>query len=225
MMQVLVESRGAHQRRGSWALVSVAAHSGVIVAALALTANAPPPPRRVDEVRHVVYAPPPAASPSPAPIISKVAPTVARFRFSVPVIEPVNVAPPSLSFSSVIEEIRGSSVGSVFGSRPGMSMSPGGVHSPAQVDRLVAPLPGNPAPVYPARLAGARIEGDVLVRFVVDTTGRVEPQSIDILQSSHALFGESVRTWLLETRYSPALAHGAPVRQLVQQRVGFTLAR
>jgi len=65
----------------------------------------------------------------------------------------------------------------------------------------------------------------VLVRFVVDTAGRVEVPSIAILSASHALFGETVKQWLKQTRYSPAMANGTTVRQLVQQRVGFALTR
>jgi hypothetical protein len=40
-----------------------------------------------------------------------------------------------------------------------------------------------------------------VVRFVVDTLGRVEPPSLDIVQSSHPLFLASVRTALDHLRF------------------------
>jgi hypothetical protein len=61
------------------------------------------------------------------------------------------------------------------------------------------------------------------VRFVVDSTGSVEPGSVAIITSTHSLFGEAVRRWLLRTRYVPADVAGHAVRQLVEQRVYFTL--
>jgi hypothetical protein len=63
----------------------------------------------------------------------------------------------------------------------------------------------------------------VLVQFVVDTNGRVELQSLEILRATHEMFAESVRRWLNGTRYSPAEIRGQHVRQLVQQQIGFTL--
>lgn len=116
------------------------------------------------------------------------------------------------------------SIGSPIGTRTGGTV-PGQLHTAATVDRIVAPLPGNSAPAYPSRLSNAGVEGEVFARFVVDTTGRIEAPTIEIQQASHALFGEAVRRWLTHNRYSPALAGGRPVRQLVQQRIEFTLTR
>lgn len=63
------------------------------------------------------------------------------------------------------------------------------------------------------------------MRFVVDSAGHIETPTIEIAQARHALFGASVRQWLPRTRYSPALVNGRAVRQLVQQRIEFTLTR
>ena len=80
------------------------------------------------------------------------------------------------------------------------------------------------APTVPSTATSA-VEGEVLARFVVDTAGGVEAKSIEILQASHGLFGDAVTEWLRQTRYAPALVSGRPVRQLVQQSIGFTLRR
>jgi len=152
-------------------------------------------------------------------------PDIAAPSFTVPQVATPTFAFPSTDiFSRVLEEVGSATIGSPIGSRPGGSVT-GQIYTAQTVDRIVAPLPGNPAPPYPARLSNAGVEGEVLARFVVDTTGRVEAPTIEIQQASHALFGEAVRRWLTQNRYSPALAGGRPVRQLVQQRIGFTLTR
>ncbi len=110
------------------------------------------------------------------------------------------------------------------GTAPGRPR-PDGVYTDFTVDRPVAPRADNGSPIYPAILRSAGIEGDVAVRFVVDSTGRVETSSIAILEESQAAFGEAVRRWLLRARYQPAEVSGLPVRQLVEQRFGFTLRR
>lgn len=85
-----------------------------------------------------------------------------------------------------------------------------------QIDQRAAALPGNPQPVYPSALKGARTEGQVLVMVVVDTSGRADMQSFKVLQSSHDLFTQSVKAALAQWRFSPAEVHGRRVRQVVQ---------
>jgi hypothetical protein len=71
------------------------------------------------------------------------------------------------------------------------AFAPGGLSAPRRavpaIDRVfdaatadlpVQPHPGNRAPRYPAVLAAAGIEGEVVMRFVVDTLGRVERGSV-----------------------------------------------
>lgn len=101
----------------------------------------------------------------------------------------------------------------------------GGVFLHHAVDRIVVPRSDNPPPEYPEILRSAALGGEVVVTFVVDTAGRVEPSSLRILRQTHPLFGDSVRRWLARTRYLAAEAQGQRVRQLVQQQVGFSLKR
>jgi TonB family protein len=97
------------------------------------------------------------------------------------------------------------------------------VYAAGFVDRAVAPLGHNVRPEYPVALRAAGVEGEVQVRFVVNSAGFVEPATIEILRATHAQFAAVVRRWLPITRYVPAEARGRRVRQLVEQRVGFTL--
>jgi periplasmic protein TonB len=94
-----------------------------------------------------------------------------------------------------------------------------------QVEKQVAPAPGNSGPRYPDMLRSANVEGEVLAQFVVDTTGRVENGSVKILKSSHDLFTTSVRQALNGMRFYPAEIGGRKVKQLVQQPFNFTLTR
>ena len=74
-------------------------------------------------------------------------------------------------------------------------------------------------------LRSAQIEGSVVARFVVDTTGLAEPASITFPEATHAQFAEAVRQSLVHSRYLPAVFADRRVRQLVEQRFAFTLTR
>jgi protein TonB len=226
MLQVLVESRAARERRAAWAGVSVVLHSALIGLGVYLTTRAAPELREPVTVEDLAYVHPPAPdAPAAAPVSPFPAPDI-RPSITVPqIVVPAIPTPTTDMFSRAIAELSNSAPGSPIGTPAGTSAPSDGIYTAATVDRIVMPLPGNASPSYPMRLSNAGVEGEVLARFVVDTTGRVEPTSIEILQASHGLFGESVKRWLRENRYSPGLVSGRPVRQLVQQRIGFTLTR
>lgn len=99
------------------------------------------------------------------------------------------------------------------------------VYSALQVDEMVQRYQGSAAPVYPPELSAQGKEGKVDATYVVDTTGRVDTTTFQVLQSDDLLFTESVRTSLGEALFRPAKRAGQPVRQLVQQRFNFKLAR
>ncbi|HEX4682365.1 MAG TPA: TonB family protein, partial [Gemmatimonadaceae bacterium] len=92
-----------------------------------------------------------------------------------------------------------------------------------QVEKQAMQLPANPTPAYPPMLRSARVEGEVLAQFVVDTSGRAEPGTFKILKSTHDLFTQSVRDVLPTLRFSPAEMNGRRVRQLVQMPFPFRL--
>ena len=88
------------------------------------------------------------------------------------------------------------------------------VERAVQVSRLVTPK-------YPESLESVGVEGMVAMRFIVGTDGKVEPGSIQVIDSPHTLFTSAVRQALLNTRYRPAEAGGRAVRQLVEQTFSF----
>jgi protein TonB len=93
----------------------------------------------------------------------------------------------------------------------------------ATVEQAVVPRAGNPEPRYPSLLSRAGVEGMVVVRFVVDTLGGVESESVRVLSATHEQFARAVREVLPRMRFVPAEVGGRRVRQLVEQRFGFEL--
>ena len=57
--------------------------------------------------------------------------------------------------------------------------------------------------------------------FVVDTSGRVEPASVRIIESSHHAFDDAAGDAVVRARFQPARLRGQPVRQITRQRVRF----
>jgi len=92
-----------------------------------------------------------------------------------------------------------------------------------QVEKRAMPLPDNPAPRYPDKLRLAKIEGQVVADFVVDTTGRVEITTFKVLKSTDPLFTEAVRSGLAAMKFSPALVGGRKVKQLIEMPFVFSL--
>jgi len=93
-----------------------------------------------------------------------------------------------------------------------------------EVDEMAERFQGSAAPIYPRDLLAVGAQGDVDAIYVVDSTGRVDPTSIEVVQSDDPRFTESVRTALGGMRFRPARRAGKPVRQLVEQWFRFRIA-
>jgi periplasmic protein TonB len=87
-----------------------------------------------------------------------------------------------------------------------------------------AVLLAQPAPKYPAVLHSAGLSGTVMVEFVIDTIGKVEPASIRVIESTHGGFDDAARAAVLGAKFQPAHLGPHPVRQLTRQRVRFVAA-
>lgn len=233
MLHMLLESGGrrAPEKRG-WTVASVVAHGAIISAAVVLTAHDAPAERAsLEQSITPLYvapkAPPPAASRAytAAAAIGAPAPVpTALPRFDVPDVPIVEPSMPLTGAAPVGPEWTGPRLpigGAVPGTAP--ALAAGEVHTERVVERAVAPSARNGSPEYPHALRRAGVEGAVLVAFVVDTLGHVEPHSVRIVSATHELFADAVRRWLPQTRYAPATVRGAPVRQLVQQQVRFAV--
>lgn len=76
-------------------------------------------------------------------------------------------------------------------------------------------------PRYPEALRQAGIEGSVIVTYIVDTAGHVEPSSIRIVSSDHPAFAEAVLASVGTAQFTPGRVHGRAVRVLVRQAIRF----
>lgn len=92
-----------------------------------------------------------------------------------------------------------------------------------QVDKPVLQRPGNPHAQFPDEMRSRGRGGDVTVQYVVDTTGHVDMNSIEIIKSSDNAFSNAVKSVLPEMRFYPAETAGHRVRQMVQQQFRFAL--
>ncbi|HEY8309986.1 MAG TPA: energy transducer TonB [Gemmatimonadaceae bacterium] len=97
------------------------------------------------------------------------------------------------------------------------------VYSSFEVDNAVQISYGSAVPQYPPDLLARKVQGKVVVRFVVDTSGSADVESIQILDSSDPQFAASVREALPRMKFSPARLNGRRVRQLVEQPFRFNV--
>ena len=75
--------------------------------------------------------------------------------------------------------------------------------------------------VYPDSLRRKGISGRVLLEFVVDTLGRVEP-GVRVLKTDHPLLVAPAKQMLQGALFTPGRVHGRPVRVLM--RMGLKVA-
>ena len=94
-----------------------------------------------------------------------------------------------------------------------------------QVERPASPQPGNAAPRYPDSLRVARVEGEVLAQFVVDTLGRPDMNTFKVVKSTHDLFTNTVKASLPNMAFYPAEVGGRKVKQLIQMPFQFNLTK
>ena len=93
----------------------------------------------------------------------------------------------------------------------------------AEVERMAVPYDDNPRPRYPYSLLSMGMEGNVVVQFVVDSTGAPDMRSLRVLRSTHQLFTRAVRAVLPKLRFLPAEVAGARVDVLVEQPFQFSV--
>jgi TonB family protein len=81
----------------------------------------------------------------------------------------------------------------------------------------------SPPLAYPELLRQAGIQGVVNIQAIVDTSGRVEPNSIKIISSPNPGFDQPARNLIAKTLFRPARVYGHAVRVLISIPVNFTL--
>lgn len=92
------------------------------------------------------------------------------------------------------------------------------VEKPVTVTRNVFPR-------YPDDLKKEGVQGDVVVHFVVDTTGRADMSTFRVVRTADLRFVESVRRAVALMSFQPAEIAGHKVRQAVEWPFSFWLER
>jgi periplasmic protein TonB len=227
MFGTLLESSARHRRRSRVAVVSIVAHAVAITLASAATRTVHVRPAPEPRDLTILYHPPAPLPPVAAPpggrtggVVGRRTPPPVDAPPSLPPIGPVAIDPVGLAATGP------ATTTSTF-ARPERESGGGPVAAPDGVFRVVeraaAALPGAPIARYPESLRQAGLEGEVVLRFVVDTAGRVEAGSATTVRATHPLFDAAVRRALSATRYAPAEVGGRRVRQLVEQAFTFAI--
>lgn len=95
----------------------------------------------------------------------------------------------------------------------------------AQVDSAVAIDPMSAAPAYPAALLKLGVEGSVMVRYVVDSLGKADLETFQVVRATRIEFALAVRDALPGMRFSPARMGEKAVPQLVEQPFNFRITK
>ena len=237
MFDNLIESQAAKQRRAGGFLWSFVIHGILISAAVYATysvGNALEKPK-AEKVEFVTVKkdepPPPKEEKPPPPEVVMKAPPPKGFQVLTAPIKIPDVLP-DIDLSKKVtneEDFTGKGVaGGIAKGVVGGTPQPVNSDQPYfefQVEKQVAPYPGNTAPRYPDMLRSANVEGEVLAQFVVDTTGRAEMNTFKVIKSTHDLFTNAVKASLPNMKFYPAEVCGKHVKQLVQMPFQFNLTK
>lgn len=77
---------------------------------------------------------------------------------------------------------------------------------------------------YPPELQGARVQGEVTVRFRVLQNGRVDPTSVQVTRTTNESFNQAAVMSVGVLRFRPARIYGTPVRVWVELPIHFSVA-
>lgn len=235
MLNQLLETQAAPQRKPLGTAVSVILHGALAIGALRATGrdDAVALNKPVEVVVRQSEAPrekpipvhqAPPAGPRPSTYFGH---QVVVAPVTVPIdIPPVDLTAPATNpadFSG--EGLPGGRAAGDPGGTPVTDVAGSAVYIDGDVEKVAATLPGSPAPHYPEILKSSGVEGEARVQFIVDTLGRAEPASFRVLDTTHEAFGAAVQAALPRMRFIPAEIGGRKVRMLVQQRFAFALDR
>ncbi|MES3032690.1 MAG: TonB family protein [Gemmatimonadota bacterium] len=236
MFDQLLETKAKKQRSVGGTVISVVLHTVLIAAAVVLTkktAEALEKPKEEKVVLAETKKEPepekPKEQPKPQEVVAQVAPPKG-FQVLTPPIDVPDVIPDVDLSRKATDEADFSGKGVQGGIAKGVEGGTGPVISDQpyfdfQVEKAAAAIPGSGSPAYPEMLKSSGVEGEALVQFVVDTTGRAELGSFKVLRATHDAFGQAVKAALPRMRFLPAEIGGRKVRMLVQQPFAFALNR
>ena len=223
MVFTLLESRRkiSSKRLFGVGFTSFTIHAAIIAGVVYATLHAAPHDDRVRmDTTVVLLAPQEQQKPvEPAPV--QLADALKGFQtIAIPAQIPTDIPPIDLQQHFDPKDYSGSGVEG--GRANGIVVGGGEVYTEAIVEQRPELLSA-PPPVYPQLLRQAGIQGRVVLRAIIDTTGRVEPTSVRIVKSPSAGFEQPTRDWVLKALFRPARIHGRAVRVFINLPVDYSL--
>jgi TonB family protein len=205
-------------------LISLLVHSAVIGGAIFATLSARQSAGAAKIDTALVYLPQEPQHETPPPPELQV-PLKGFQTVEVPVTIPTAIPPVDLQEHFDPKDFSG--VGVEGGTATGVTPPSGDqVYSTLQVDQPPALLSAPPLDRdYPTLLRQAGIKGRVVIEAVIDTTGKAELTSIEVVQTPHPGFNEAAKRWMTRALFRPARKDGKPVRVLVRQAIDYSLTR
>lgn len=223
MLLTLLESRRkkASKRFVGVGFMSLVIHTVTITGVVYATMDAARSDVRVKVDTTVVALVPDERQKAPQPPPTQLVDALKGFQtVTVPTQIPTDIPPVDLHDRFDPKDYTGTGVEG--GHAAGIMPTGSEVYAEALVDEKPSLLSAPPPP-YPALLKQARVQGRVLLRAIVDTTGRIEPASIKILQSPNPGFDEPAREWLMKALFRPARARGQAVRAFISLPVDYSV--
>jgi protein TonB len=234
MFTTLLESRARRQRRTVSSITSVVFHGAIIAGAAMATAREgnpgdPPKPVVVKIEFSRPKTPPPPVEARPLRVTTaSVAPSPLVLSLRMPDVVPIGIPPIDLTAIPTDPHYTQARIGTSgiicidqCSATTRIDSSGRALWSSSDLSMRLASEPVPPR--YPESLRRAGVEGDVIVKFVVDTTGRVDMGTVEIMQSTHDAFTAAVRETLARLRFLPSTVGERKVKALAVMPFRFTL--
>ncbi len=103
----------------------------------------------------------------------------------------------------------------------GMSDDAIGVFDVSDLDNKPQPI-AQIAPVHPRDLAKQRVEGSVVILFIVNEQGRVEDPRVE--SASRKEFEQAALDAIRKWKYKPGMREGEPVKTYIRQPIKFSIS-
>jgi periplasmic protein TonB len=234
MFATLIESRALPVRRTGSSIASIVVHSAIIGSVTLLSArdtmtDAPAETRAKPVVFEVIRDLQPSHAQQAVADNFQVPAAATNVRISIPTVVPIGLPPVDLSLPQTPTDFRPSGPpGRIGGTclvdcRP-IPFSDAVGNELLTTRELMMRLTEDPVPPrYPEALRRAGVEGSVVVKFAVDTTGRVDMRSVEVLRSTHESFTAAVRETLARLKFRPSAVGDKSVRAMAVMPFQFTL--
>jgi len=110
---------------------------------------------------------------------------------------------------------------------PATDVAPAVPGPPVSLENQPPVLLEMPEPRYPPLLREAGIEGEVVLEFLVDATGRVDSASVIVIpgERGHKALERPAADAVRGARYRPAVIHGQPAPLRIRQTVTFRIPK